>query len=95
MNGNSPLLEIKDLQVSINDNEILKKLNLTETHIVLSILKEELNEKIGSLNLNSDLRNISRSLIDNYLNKNVLPGSKFRRSTKKLCRIRITFKNPR
>jgi Fe-S cluster assembly ATP-binding protein len=28
MNLNSPLLEIKDLQVSINDNEILKKLNL-------------------------------------------------------------------
>jgi hypothetical protein len=25
MNLNSPLLEIKDLQVSINDNEILKK----------------------------------------------------------------------
>jgi Fe-S cluster assembly ATPase SufC len=29
MNLNSPLLEIKDLQVSINENEILKKLNLT------------------------------------------------------------------
>jgi Fe-S cluster assembly ATP-binding protein len=28
MNLNSPLLEIKDLQVSINDNEILKNLNL-------------------------------------------------------------------
>ena len=28
MNINSPLLEIKDLQVSINDNVILKKLNL-------------------------------------------------------------------
>jgi Fe-S cluster assembly ATP-binding protein len=28
MNLNSPLLEIKDLQVSINDNEILKSLNL-------------------------------------------------------------------
>jgi Fe-S cluster assembly ATP-binding protein len=28
MNLNSPLLEIKDLQVSINENEILKKLNL-------------------------------------------------------------------
>jgi Fe-S cluster assembly ATP-binding protein len=28
MNLNSPILEIKDLQVSINDNEILKKLNL-------------------------------------------------------------------
>jgi Fe-S cluster assembly ATP-binding protein len=28
MNLNSPLLEIKDLQVSINDNEILKKFNL-------------------------------------------------------------------
>ena len=29
MNLNSPLLEIKDLQVSINDNNILKNLNLT------------------------------------------------------------------
>jgi len=28
MNSNFPLLEIKDLQVSINDNEILKNLNL-------------------------------------------------------------------
>jgi Fe-S cluster assembly ATP-binding protein len=28
MNLNSPILEIKDLQVSINENEILKKLNL-------------------------------------------------------------------
>jgi Fe-S cluster assembly ATP-binding protein len=28
MNLNSPILEIKDLQVSINDNEILKNLNL-------------------------------------------------------------------
>jgi Fe-S cluster assembly ATP-binding protein len=28
MNLNSPLLEIKDLKVSINDNEILKSLNL-------------------------------------------------------------------
>jgi Fe-S cluster assembly ATP-binding protein len=28
MNSNDPLLEIKDLQVSINENEILKKLNL-------------------------------------------------------------------
>jgi hypothetical protein len=28
MNLNSPLLEIKDLQVSINENEILKNLNL-------------------------------------------------------------------
>ena len=28
MNLNSPLLEIKDLQVSINDNKILKNLNL-------------------------------------------------------------------
>ena len=28
MNSNSPLLEIKDLQVSINDNKILKNLNL-------------------------------------------------------------------
>jgi Fe-S cluster assembly ATP-binding protein len=28
MNKNSPLLEIKDLQVSINDNQILKNLNL-------------------------------------------------------------------
>jgi Fe-S cluster assembly ATPase SufC len=28
MNLNSPILEIKDLQVSINDNEILKSLNL-------------------------------------------------------------------
>jgi Fe-S cluster assembly ATPase SufC len=30
MNLNSPLLEIKDLQVSINENEILKNLNLTK-----------------------------------------------------------------
>ena len=28
MNLNSPLLEVKDLQVSINENEILKNLNL-------------------------------------------------------------------
>jgi Fe-S cluster assembly ATP-binding protein len=36
---NSPLLEIKDLQVSIDDNEILKKLNLTinkgEIHAIM------------------------------------------------------------
>jgi Fe-S cluster assembly ATP-binding protein len=36
---NEPLLEIKDLQVSINDNEILKKLNLTirkgEIHAIM------------------------------------------------------------
>ena len=39
MSLNSPLLEIKDLQVSINDNEILKKLNLTvkkgEIHAIM------------------------------------------------------------
>jgi Fe-S cluster assembly ATP-binding protein len=39
MNLNSPLLEIKDLQVSINDNEILKNLNLTinkgEIHAIM------------------------------------------------------------
>jgi Fe-S cluster assembly ATP-binding protein len=39
MNLNSPLLEIKDLQVSINDNEILKHLNLTvkqgEIHAIM------------------------------------------------------------
>jgi Fe-S cluster assembly ATPase SufC len=28
MNLNSPILEIKDLKVSINENEILKNLNL-------------------------------------------------------------------
>ena len=28
MNLNSPILEIKDLKVSINDNKILKNLNL-------------------------------------------------------------------
>ena len=36
---NSPLLEIKDLRVSINDNEVLKKLNLTvnkgEIHAIM------------------------------------------------------------
>jgi Fe-S cluster assembly ATP-binding protein len=39
MNLNSPLLEIKDLQVSINKNEILKNLNLTinkgEIHAIM------------------------------------------------------------
>lgn len=39
MTSNSPLLEIKDLQVSINDNDILKKLNLTvnkgEIHAIM------------------------------------------------------------
>ena len=39
MNLNSPLLEIKDLQVSINDNKILKNLNLTvnkgEIHAIM------------------------------------------------------------
>ena len=39
MNLNSPLLEIKDLQVSINDNTILKSLNLTinkgEIHAIM------------------------------------------------------------
>ena len=36
---NSPLLEIKNLQVSINDNEVLKNLNLTvnkgEIHAIM------------------------------------------------------------
>jgi len=39
MTLNSPLLEIKDLEVSINDNQILKKLNLTvnkgEIHAIM------------------------------------------------------------
>jgi Fe-S cluster assembly ATP-binding protein len=39
MNLNSPLLEVKDLHVSINDNEILKNLNLTinkgEIHAIM------------------------------------------------------------
>ena len=39
MTLNDPLLEIKDLQVSINDNEILKKLSLTvykgEIHAIM------------------------------------------------------------
>ena len=39
MNLNSPLLEIKDLQVLINDTKILRKLNLTiekgEIHAIM------------------------------------------------------------
>ena len=39
MNENSPMLEIKDLQVSINENQILKNLNLTinkgEIHAIM------------------------------------------------------------
>jgi Fe-S cluster assembly ATP-binding protein len=39
MNLNSPILEVKDLRVSINDNEILKNLNLTinkgEIHAIM------------------------------------------------------------
>ena len=39
MNLNSPILEIKDLQVSINENKILKNLNLTinkgEIHAIM------------------------------------------------------------
>ena len=39
MNVNSPILEVKDLQVSINNNQILKKLNLTinrgEIHAIM------------------------------------------------------------
>ena len=39
MNSDSPLLEVKDLNVSINDNEILKNLNLTinkgEIHAIM------------------------------------------------------------
>ena len=39
MTLNSPLLEIKDLQVSINENQILKNLNLTinqgEIHAIM------------------------------------------------------------
>ena len=39
MNLNSPLLEIKDLEVTINENQILKKLNLTvnkgEIHAIM------------------------------------------------------------
>jgi Fe-S cluster assembly ATP-binding protein len=39
MNGNSPLLEVKNLHVSINDTEILKNLNLTiqkgEIHAIM------------------------------------------------------------
>jgi len=39
MISNSPLLEIKDLEVSINENEVLKKLNLTinkgEIHAIM------------------------------------------------------------
>jgi Fe-S cluster assembly ATP-binding protein len=39
MNLNSPLLEVKDLQVSINDNQILKNLNLSinkgEIHAIM------------------------------------------------------------
>ena len=39
MNENSPMLEVKDLQVSINENQILKNLNLTinkgEIHAIM------------------------------------------------------------
>jgi Fe-S cluster assembly ATP-binding protein len=39
MNLNSPLLEVKDLEVSINENEILKGLDLTinkgEIHAIM------------------------------------------------------------
>ena len=41
MNSNSPLLEIKDLKVSINDNEILKNLNLKKRKGCLKIWPNE------------------------------------------------------
>ena len=39
MDKNSPMLKVKDLQVSINENQILKNLNLTinkgEIHAIM------------------------------------------------------------
>jgi hypothetical protein len=45
MNLNSPLLEIKDLQVSINENEILKSLNLKLIKVKFMQLWDQMDQE--------------------------------------------------